>query len=57
VLDLCAFKSDGPLRYVYLQQLTSDQCEENWRKFEEPEVRRYALPLNINSEVSNTYIE
>ena len=51
VLDFCAFNTKAPLDYVYLKDLTSEQCEANWRKIEEPEPRRYVLPLNIPKEV------
>ena len=53
VLDLCAFNTKAPLDYVYLKDLTSEQCEANWRKIEEPEPRRYVLPLTIPQDVSN----
>ena len=53
MVDLCAFNSKAPLDYVYLKDLTSEQCEANWRKIEEPEPRRYVLPLNVTPDVSH----
>lgn len=55
-MDLCGFQTSKPLEYVYLTQLTSEQCEANWRKLEEPEVRRYVLPLKVETGVGHFII-
>lgn len=50
VLDLVGFKTQDPLKHVYLKNLTSEECEAIWRTIEEPEPRRYVLPLNISKQ-------
>ena len=51
IVDLCANTSYESLSYIYLKDLTSEQCEEKWRKFGHPEPRRYILPLKVNQQV------
>ncbi|XP_060569819.1 carotenoid-cleaving dioxygenase, mitochondrial-like [Ruditapes philippinarum] len=50
IVDLCAVRSNEALSYVYLKDLTSEQCEEKWRNFEDPQPRRYILPLKVNQQ-------
>lgn len=49
VMDVCGFKTDQALHYIYMKNLTSEQCEANWRKLEEPEPRRYVIPVDVSA--------
>lgn len=47
IVDIIAYKKDSVLQYLYLKELTTEQCEREHRKIEDPELRRYVLPLHI----------
>ncbi|KAK3593226.1 hypothetical protein CHS0354_012304 [Potamilus streckersoni] len=51
VIDLCAHKSNEVFEYFNLKNLQGDQSLENWRKIDNPEPRRYILPLNIEKKM------
>ena len=52
VLDLCSFKNKDIFDWIYLKNLTREECENNMKKFEDPEPHRYVIPLNVTSDVS-----
>ncbi|XP_060569813.1 carotenoid-cleaving dioxygenase, mitochondrial-like [Ruditapes philippinarum] len=50
IVDICALRSNEALSYIYLKDLSSEQCEENWRKYDSAEPRRFILPLDVNQQ-------
>ncbi|KAL4230270.1 hypothetical protein ACF0H5_010656 [Mactra antiquata] len=47
IVDIIAYKKDSVLQYLYLKELTTEECEREHRKIEDPQLRRYILPLTI----------
>ncbi|XP_060600972.1 carotenoid-cleaving dioxygenase, mitochondrial-like [Ruditapes philippinarum] len=47
VVDIIAYRKDSVLQYLYLKNLTIEQCEKEHRKIEDPLIRRYVIPLKI----------
>ena len=54
VVDIIAYQKDSVLQYLYLKNLTTEQCEKEHRKIEDPLTRRYVIPLKIKPNVSIT---
>ena len=40
------------MQVIDMANLASEKCESVFRKYEDPEPRRYVLPLNLDSSVS-----
>ena len=55
-MDLCSFKNKDIFDWIYLKNLTREECESNMKKFEDPEPHRYVIPLNVTSDVSLNFI-
>ena len=55
-MDLCSFKNKDIFDWIYLKNLTTEECESNMKKFEDPEPHRYVIPLNVTSDVSLNFI-
>nr|ALG64487.1 carotene and beta,beta-carotene 9',10'-oxygenase [Meretrix meretrix] len=49
VMDIIAYKKDSVLQYLYLKELTTEECEKEHRKIEDPEPRRYVIPIKLKS--------
>ena len=52
VVDFCAEKDGSSMQVIDMENLASEKCESVFRKYEDPEPRRYVLPLNLDSSVS-----
>lgn len=50
-MDIIAYKKDSVLQYLYLKELTTEECEKEHRKIEDPETRRYVIPIKLKPNV------
>lgn len=49
VVDFCAEKDGSSMEILNMKNLASDKCESVFRKYPDPEPRRYVLPLKVDS--------